>query len=210
MRKLISTIFAICAAILTGNAREMSESMKTYVEGCMLMREAIATRSFETLTDARIVLSGMDLAEYSPRNFAPADSESAASLSAATIYFSPDFADEMIKRGEMDIEGYKNAHVMRKGEGNYLRVWHASIKPQSRCSLKGNERNEREMLLLSASGSKLRLEVRDHEGNPVECEALDGGSAWLAQWTLPAEASEFTFSIINEGDETSSFVIATN
>lgn len=193
----------VCAQSVTG-------AMKKYLDGCVAMREAIENNDVPALTDAKLLLSKVELSCYSEDDFTPVDADSKANIGAPKILFTPGFANELVKKGIISIkEDVGDAHLMREVPGE-LQLWHASIKPRSEASFTSMGVDDCQMLLFSLSDSKLKLIVEDQNGVARCWNPLNDNAAWLATWTMPAHPSEFKFTVINEGDTLASFVIAIN
>lgn len=193
----------VCAQTVTG-------AMKKYLDGCVALREAIENNDVPALTDAKLLLSKVELSEYSKDDFWPADAASESNIGAPKFMFTPQFANELIKKGIITIkEDVRDAHLMRETSGD-LMLWHASIKPKSSASFMSMGVDDCRMLLFSLSDAKLRLKVETPAGEAECWNPLNDGSAWLASWAMPSDPSEFKFTIVNEGETPASFVIAIN
>lgn len=208
MKKLIFILLGIVSNFGYVSAGNMPEQMRKYLDGCILMREAISEKSLDKLTDAKLVLKEVKTEDLSSARFKPADKESASHISAPTILFNSEFATELLKNGDITPEDYKKAHVMRKGDGRDLQTWHATIAPCSTSIFTTKLKNKGSMLLFSTLGAKLRLELTDCNGNRIDCESLDEDTTWFSGWELPVGSEDFTLTIINEGDTSASFVVA--
>lgn len=193
----------VCAQTVTG-------PMKQFLDGCVAMREAIENNDVPALTDAKLLLSRVKLSNFSDEDFTPVDAASKANIGAPKIMYTPEFANELVKKGIISIkEDAYDAHLMRETSCE-LQLWHASIKPQSEASFTSVGVDDCQMLLFSLSDSKLKLIVEDQNGVARCWNPLNDNAAWLATWTMPAHPSEFKFTVINEGETPASFVIAIN
>lgn len=210
MAKLSLLIIIVLASVGRLSGQTVTGAMKNYLDGCVAMREAIENNDVPALTDAKLLLSKVELSCYSEDDFTPVDASSKTCIGAPKILFTPGFANELVKKGIISIkEDIGDAHLMREVPGE-LQLWHASIKPKSEASFVSMGVDYCQMLLFSLSGSQLKLKVEDQNGVAKSENPLNDSSAWLSTWTKPSRPSEFKFTIVNEGDAPASFVIAIN
>lgn len=208
MKKLILCFFAMIT-VLTASAQDMSQTMAKYAEGCFLLREAIATKDFRKLIDAKAKFYGIKLAQFSDEDFSPVDSVSGQVIQYPTIMFTPEFASKLVKERKIILTDIKDCHLMRKGDGA-LFLWHASILPHSAATFKSAGNNKCELFLCSTENSDMSLSVFSDYTGAVQGTPIKNNSAWHALWDMPESPAEFTFTIANNGDEKATFVIAVN
>lgn len=206
--KKIFLIFAILS-VLTVSAQEMSLTMAKYADGCFLLREAIANKDFGKLVDAKVKFSGIKLDQFSEEDFSPVDSVSEQAIQNPTIMFTPQFATQLVDTGVISLSDIKDCHLMRKGDGE-LFLWHASIKPHTVATFKSGGTDKCEMFLCSTEDSELNLSIYSESTGSIQGTPIKNNSAWYSTWDMPTTPEEFTFTIVNNGDEKATFVIAIN
>lgn len=208
MKNILSLIVAIITA-LTAQSQQMSETMFKYSEGCFALREAIAQKDFGKLISAKNKFKNLKLDQYSEEDFSPLDSISQSAILEPTILFTPEFADSLVIKGIISFEKINNAVLMRKGDGE-LFLWHASIAPKSLATFKTEGFNDCEMFLCSTQDSNLKLSINSDTTGELTGTPVNDNSAWYINWLLPETGESFTFTIINNGDTVSTFVVAIN
>lgn len=207
IKKIILTIALLTGAIASVSAQEMSEGLANYLDACRSLLKGIETKSFEPITDARLGFREVSCGSLDESSFVVADEKSRESLALPKILFTKDFAEDLIKSGVINVDNYISAHAMRETFPE-VNLYHASIKPHSSATFNVEAAEDCETLLISPSGSNLRLVCKDHEGKTAESKSLEGNSIWYSSFTLPAEISSATYTVINDGDEETTFVIA--
>lgn len=189
--------------------QQMSKTMSKYADGCFALREAIAQKDFGKLLSAKDKFYGIKLEQFSTEDFTPVDSVSQSVIKKPTILFTPDFADELIQKGDITLEDINNAVIMRKGDGE-IYLWHASITPGSSVSFNTEGSNDCEMFLCSTSDSNLNLSINSVSVGKLVGKSINDNSAWYINWNLPDAGEPFTFTITNNGNNVATFVIAIN
>lgn len=210
MKRIVLIISLLFGILIPIRAEKWSEAMATYLEGCRQMRQAIEKNDISLLTDAKLTFKPLTLSEFSDNDYWAVEDSDPGVVKAPIIYFTPDFAEELVKKGVITLDNVEFSHLMRKGDDNDLNLIHGTIEPNSRITYKSLSRADCEMLLFSMSDSKLELEVTDVEGKKVKCDKLDKGTAWIACWEMPDDPTNYTFTIINKGKKASPFVVAIN
>lgn len=208
MRKILLVIALIVTA-LTVHSQQMSETMSKYSEGCFALREAIAQKDFGRLLSAKSKYNNLKLDQYSEEDFSPIDSISQSVILKPTILFTPEFVDTLVSKGIISLEEIDNAVLMRKGDGE-LFLWHASIAPKSSATFKTEGFSDCEMFLCSTQDSNLKLSIGSNTTGQLVGTPVNDNSAWYINWNLPEDGESFNFTITNNGDSVSTFVIAIN
>ena len=106
---LLTSVIMAVAGVACGQT--VTGPMKKYLDGCVALREAIENNDVPALTDAKLLLSKVELSEYSKDDFWPADAASESNIGAPKFMFTPQFANELIKKGIITIkEDVRDAH----------------------------------------------------------------------------------------------------
>ncbi|MDE5652588.1 MAG: hypothetical protein K2I48_03855 [Muribaculaceae bacterium] len=190
-------------------AQEVSSEMQSFVNGCKSLRNAIEAKDFAALTDAKLALSKVRLAEFSPADYSVADAESKY-LTAPTVLFTPEFAAELSRKKIIEpCNPAETAHLMR-GDDYDFKLLHGSIEPCSRITFTTEGCDYCEMALISMSDSNLKFEIIIPDSDIVPAVVSGGNSISLAGWTLSEEPTEFQFVVTNNSREPQTFVIAIN
>lgn len=208
--KRISLILVLALGMaLSVSAQFRCEQMRKFYDAAKDMREAIETKNIGLLKDAEITLMKINMRDFGQEVLDTVGEMSRNSLGKPKVFYTHEFARTLAETPDFQLKAIENAHIMRKGEG--IQLWHASIKPGSEATLSYMALDYCEMLLFAMSDDDLELKVYDNNGNMVKCEPIEEkNSAWLAQWDMPKVAAEFKFTIVNNGDKESTFVVAIN
>lgn len=191
------------------SAQKMSLNMARYYEGCMLLREAVNTQSFSKLLNAKLILDDLDLAEAGKQYIVPIDSISASVIEKPTIFFTSDYANYLAESETFTLENLDDAHLMREGDAEIL-LWHASIKPHSVASFKSYASDNCEILLVPYGQSTLQLSISLGAEDSIKAPTISKFSDLYISWLMPTNNEEFIFTISNDSDEPTTFVIAFN
>lgn len=198
-------VFALSSIV--SQAEEMSKSMREYLQGCELMASALDSKSLADLADAQLLLSVPVLERMD--EVEPVDSISKNNLGNAWIAFTPGFAEELIRSGNLsDFSELAHPYLGRKGEVD-IYLWHASIAGCSSATMRTTSEGFSEILLFSTKDSDLSLDV-NVSSLPVEIHREEGGDSPFTylSWVMPS--GEYEFTVTNHTDRPQSFVIAVN
>lgn len=207
IKKFVLAFMLMAANGFAVLAINLSEEMQNFLNGCVAMRQAVEENDFTKLTDAKILLSKIELGEFiKGEDFFPIDEKTVDAIGDPQIIFTPEYASKLSREGKIVLKDLMDVHLMRGI--NELSLWHASIMPGSEIALKGSGVDDCEMLLFGLTGSGLKLRVLDGNMKEQQVEEI-AGDAWLAKWFMPDEG-EFQFLISNESDNPQTFVIAIN
>lgn len=210
MKRIVFVAIVALMAVCGVSAQEMYAPMKKFLQGCTYFRDAIETKDFGYLTDAKRALAQVKVEPFSEEDLHPADSISAANISEPTVVFNTTFANYLIKQGYFDDEMAAHmAHMMRKGDCD-LQTWYGTIAPNSEATYRYLAVEDCELLLFAMSDANLELIVRNDKGEAVSSKPLQPNSVWYSSWQMPADPAEFTFTIVNHGKKASTFVVAIN
>lgn len=188
---------------------EQSPEMGDFLRGCEAMRYAIEHNDFASLTDAKMILSSLKLAEFSADDYHIVGN-GGESLLQPLVLFTPVYAAELTKRGVIELGAFGDgAHLMR-GDDYQFKLLHATIAPKAEVTFSSIAFENCDMALFSMSNSDLKFEVTLSDGSTVPMIVRGNNSIWYTNWDLPEEPEEFRFTVTNQSNEPQTFVVALN
>lgn len=191
-------------------AQEISLPMLTFHKGCVALRDAIEKKDFASLTEAKMLLSEVRLAEFSDDDYIMDSSEKESTLDRPTVYFMPEFAASLSEDMVADEKGMEKAAHLMRGDEYDLKLLHGTIKPSSVITFTTEGIDFCEMALFSMTDSKLRFEIILPDGTSVERGSVGDESFQYFNWMLPDEPVSYKFVVTNESTLPQTFVIAQN
>lgn len=204
MRKILLFLLAVFTPAI--HAQTTAELMTKAEKACMMIRDAVSSRSADN------VMAGMEMISeipFSELELNSVDTKNAVPMRGHLQYNVPYLDDLLLNNLDMGLIDVEDAYKMR-ATGTTLKCTHRAVAAGGSVTYSMTAQGEQRLLVVPECGGRINIYVDDKGSGRKLSDKADGGKDCCSlNWTIE-RAGELLITVENKSQRDLSFIIVSN